>query len=208
MSFRKSLIGVGAGLLLSACGGGGGDGDGLGSSSYDNEIVVRVVFEDGAAFRNVATTLGDYSDLFVTFDVDDDDDISEGDLRLVYSKERLASTFAEFIDLQVYIGDEFEQIPDSVEGSFNGNTLEWVIDTVVLEDFMDASSVITEDTWISVEARKDGAAFVESEDFIPVANAFAALNSSGYVYDVAGDFNPLTGGSSAVDLRSVRVLFY
>src|SRR3990167_4378991 len=101
MSFRKNLMCVGAGLLLTACGGGGGGG-GLGGSSYDNEIGFRVEFEDGAAFDYVAAVNGDYSELRVIFDANDNDEIDDGDVAFYYIKEYDGSTYDRYVELQQY----------------------------------------------------------------------------------------------------------
>lgn len=206
MKVRKSLLCAGAGLMLTACGGGGGDG--LGASSYDNEIVVRVEFEDGAAFRNVAAVNGDKSELFVTFDVDDSNTINDGDLRLVYFKERDGSEFDEDIEFLIYTGGSFVDVPVLVTATFPSNVVEWVIDREALDEFMIYTpDRVSESTFLQVEARKVGSDFDSTEDSIPDLAPFAEL-ISGVILDDAGDFDPSSGGSSAVDLRSVRVLFY
>lgn len=208
MSFRKNLMCVGAGLVLTACGGGGGSDDGLGGVSYDNEIVVRVEFIDGAAFKTVAQENGDYSQVTVTFDVDESDDISQGDLRLRYRRQYSGSAYTQYFEFQLHDGSSFVQETGIAQASFDGNTMEWVIDTVALEDLMEMSTVLTEEnTLLRVDARKyeDD---VLTEDFIPNSvSAFSLLNTSGYVTDAEDDINPLNGHAGA-DMRTVRVLFF
>jgi len=209
MSVIKSLLCSGAGLLLTACGGGGGS-DGIGGSSYDNQIVVRVEFDDGPEFRDVAAENGDYSQVTVTFDVDETEDASEGDFRLRYRRQYSGSAYTQYFEFQHHDGNGFVQETGIVQATFVGNTMEWVIDTAALEDLLAMSTVLTEeDTWLRVDARKYEAD-VLTEDFIPnsaSASVFSLLNSSGYVTDAEGDFSPLSG-HAGVDLRSVGVLFY
>lgn len=198
MSFRKNLMCVGAGLLLTACGGGGG-GDGLGGSSYDNEIVVRVVFEDGAAFRSVAAVNGDYSELRVIFDANDSDEIDDGDVAFYYINEYDGSTYDRYVELQQYDAGNFDPILNSgIRATFNEDTFEWVLDRAVLENlFGDELLEVTEATWVGVEAHKDGAS-----DYIPDTDDFIELDLSGRYEDDVDEMTP------AVDLRSVRVLFF
>ena|SRR3990167_6196225 len=208
MSFRKNLMCAGAGLLLTACGGGGG-GDGLGGSSYDNEIVVRVVFEDGAAFRSVAAVNGDYSELRVIFDANDNDEIDDGDVAFYYINEYDGSTYDRYVELQQYDAGNFDPILNSgIRATFNGDTFEWVLDRDVLENlFGDDLLEVTEATWVSVEANKDGASVVGATDYIPDTDDFIELDLSGRYEDDEGDMMP-ENGTPAVDLLSVRVLFY
>lgn len=210
MRLIRNLMLVGAGLVLTACGSGGGDGDSLGGSSYEDEIVVRVVLEDGSAFRNVAVVNNDYSLLMVTFDVDDSGTINEDDLRLTYGKIYSSVTgYDEYYELLRRDGIGFLPITDITQANFVGDTMEWVIDTPALEDEMDMLSVITDETGLRVEAIKDGASFLESEDLIPDSGTFTLIDAiSGRVDDDADDFDPSSGGTSAVDLRSVRVFFF
>lgn len=207
MRLIRKLMFVGAGLVLTACGGGGGDG--LSGSSYDNEIVVRVVFENLTDFRNVAAVDGDYSDVRVTFDMDQSITVNYGDISFYYNREYTGTEYDEFVEVQQHDGVRFVEIPDVDETySLQGKTLEWVADRTDLNAALeDAEYPLNAERLVYVIAEKDGSALTGASDYIPGFLDFEDADDSGRIPDAQNDWTP-SGGTSAVDLRSVQVLFF
>lgn len=206
MSFRKQLICVGAGLALTACGGGGGDG--LSGSSYNNDIVVRVVFEDLAAFRNVAAETGDLSDVRITFDIDVSNTINAGDISFYYKLQYSEGGYQEAVQLQQYeVGRYVTLSNDVMTVTFTGNTLEWVLDRADLAVLLGESDHgLTASIGVNVVASKS-VSLTDSSDFIPDLATVEVTDPNGRIVDDTDDWMP-SDGPSAVDLSSVRVLFF
>lgn len=204
MNHLKFLLLPMISVVLSACGGGGGDGPGISARSYaPGTLVVRVNFVDGPAFRQVAAVDSDRVELRVIFDMNDDDAVSEGDISLYYTREYVTSAHVELIELQEYSGGTFVEVPASdVDWYVDINTLEWA----VANDQLPAA--ISAATPLQVVARKfESTPMDDTSDYIPeTIGTFDTLTSNA-ISDASNDYVPLDG-SSTVDLRSVRVLFY